>query len=64
MSESTARLDAMIHRADAVLYPVDCVSHDACLRIKHLCKRTTKRFVPLRTASLACFLDGLREVTA
>lgn len=54
----------MIHRADAVLYPVDCVSHDACLRIKHLCKRTTKRFVPLRTASLACFLDGLREVTA
>lgn len=64
LSESTARLDAMIHRADAVLYPVDCVSHDACLRIKHLCKRTTKRFVPLRTASLACFLDGLREVTA
>lgn len=64
LSERVARLDAMIRAADVVLCPVDCVSHDACLRVKHLCKRTTKRFVPLRTASLACFLEGLREVAA
>jgi hypothetical protein len=64
LSESTARLTAMIHSADAVLCPVDCVSHDACLRIKRLCKRAAKRFVPLRSASLSAFIVGLQEVAA
>lgn len=63
-SENRARLDAMIHSADAVLCPVDCVSHDACLRVKRICKRTAKRFVPLRSASLAGFVQGLQEVAA
>jgi hypothetical protein len=54
----------MIHSADAVLCPVDCVSHDACLRIKRLCKRAAKRFVPLRSASLSAFIVGLQEVAA
>jgi hypothetical protein len=64
LSESTTRLAAMVQRVDAILCPIDCVSHDACLRIKHLCKRTAKPFVPLRSASLACFVEGLRQVTA
>lgn len=64
LSESTARLTDMIHSADAVLCPVDCVSHDACLRIKRICKRTAKRFVPLRAASLSAFIEGLRAVAA
>jgi hypothetical protein len=64
LSESTLRLDAMIHRADAVLCPVGCVSHDACRRVKRLCRRAAKPFVPLRSASLACFVQGLQEVAA
>jgi hypothetical protein len=64
LSENAARLTAMIRSADAVLCPVDCVSHDAALRIKRLCKRAAKRFVPLRSASLACFQEGLRRVAA
>ena len=63
-SENAARLDAMIRAADAVLCPIECVSHDACLRIKRICKRAAKPFVPLRSASLACFVEGLREVAA
>lgn len=63
-NEGTARLDALIRAADAVLCPLDCVSHDACLRIKRLCKRVAKPFVPLRSTSLAGFVEGLREVTA
>lgn len=62
LSESTARLAALVQRVDAVLCPTDCVSHDACLQVKHLCKRAAKRFVPLRSASLACFVAALREV--
>lgn len=64
LSERATRLDALIQAADAVLCPVDCVSHDACLRVKRLCKRAAKRFVPLRSASLACFVRGLQEVAA
>ncbi len=64
LSERAARLDAMIRAADAVFCPIDCVSHDACLRVKRICKRAAKRFVPLRSASLACFIEGLREVAA
>lgn len=63
-NESSIRLDAMIRAADAVLCPVECVSHDACRRIKRICKRTAKRFVLLRSASLACFVEGLQEVAA
>jgi hypothetical protein len=64
LSESTTRLAAMIRSADAVLCPVECVSHDACRRVKRLCRRAAKPFVPLRSASLACFVQGLQEVAA
>lgn len=63
LSENTARLAALIGRVDAVLCPIDCVSHDACLQVKHFCKRAAKRFVPLRSASLAGFMEGLRAVS-
>ena len=63
-NENAARLDTMIHAADAVLCPVDCVSHDACLRIKRICKHSAKRFVLLRSASLTCFQEGLHAITA
>lgn len=64
LSESPARLAALVQRADAVLCPVDCVSHNACLQVKHICKRAAKRFVLLRSASLAGFVEALREVAA
>lgn len=64
LSESAARLTAMLQSADAVLCPVDCVSHEACLRIKRVCKRAAKRFVPLRSASLSAFIAGLQEVVS
>ncbi len=62
LNESAGRLTALLRSADAVLCPVDCVSHDACLRIKRICKREAKRFVPLRSASLSAFIMGLQEV--
>ncbi len=64
LSESATRLTAMLQSADAVLCPVDCVSHDACLRIKRICKRAAKRFVPLRSASLSAFIAGLQEIAS
>lgn len=63
-NEGAARLDALIGAADAVVCPLNCVSHDACLRVKRLCKREAKPFVPLRSAGLAGFVEGLREIEA
>lgn len=64
LSESTTRLAAMIQSVDAVVCPIDCVSHEACLHIKHACKRMAKPFFTLRSASLASFLEALNAVAA
>jgi hypothetical protein len=57
--ETTASLPGCVSRADAVLFPVDCVSHAAALALKRLCKQAGKPFLPLRTASLAALLQAL-----
>ena len=49
-------------RADLVLFPVDCVSHDAAFRVKRLCRQAGKRYVPLRSAALGCFVAALGQI--
>jgi len=58
------RLSGLVSQADAVLCPVGCVSHDACLQLKRLCKRHGKRFVLLRSAGLSGFVSAVAEITA
>jgi hypothetical protein len=53
-------LAGLTSRADIVLFPVDCVSHDAALMVKRL--QTNKRFIPLRSASASSFLAALRPL--
>lgn len=48
-------LEGLVERADVVLCPVDCVSHDACLQVKGLCRRLHKPFLPLRSAGASTF---------
>ena len=64
IDDSGRRLARILGQADAVLCPIDCVSHGACLRAKQFCKRTAKPFVPLRTAGLSSLVAALREVSA
>jgi hypothetical protein len=54
-------LPGLTSRADVVLFPVDCISHDAALTIKALCRQTGKRFIPLRSASVTALLAALRR---
>ena len=54
-------LAGLTSRADIVLFPVDCVSHDAALMVKRLCRQAGKRFIPLRSAGATSFLAALRE---
>jgi len=59
-------LPGLTSRADLVLFPVDCISHDAAHAVKSLCRQGGKRFIPLRSASVTSLLAALRrpEVTS
>ncbi len=58
-------LAGLVSRSDLVLFPVDCVSHDAANIVKSLCRQAGKRFIPLRSASVTSLLTTLHasEVT-
>jgi hypothetical protein len=64
MEDRFQRIDDLVVGADAVLCPVDCVSHAACRHAKRLCRKFCKRFVPLRTASGAALEGALAELAA
>lgn len=53
--QATRCLAGLVERADVVVCPVDCVSHDACLQVKGLCRRMGKPFVPMRSAGATSF---------
>ncbi len=58
------RLDSVLAQADTVVFPMDCVSHDAYFCIKKHCERLDKRLVMIPHASLSAFAKGLEEVAA
>ncbi len=54
-------LPGLTSRADLVLFPVDCISHDAAHAVKLLCRQAGKRFIPLRSAGATSLLAALRR---
>lgn len=54
-------LPGLTSRADLVMFPVDCISHDAAHAVKLLCRQGGKRFLPLRSASVTSLLAALRR---
>jgi hypothetical protein len=63
VEESRANLHCLLSRADMVFCPIDCVSHDACLKVKRFCKRNAKTFIPLRSSGLSAFAKELSDIT-
>jgi hypothetical protein len=61
VNDGRSHLDSVMAQADVIFCPIDCISHDACLRIKRHCKRTDRMFVPLRSAGLSSFAHGLQK---
>ncbi|HVI50489.1 MAG TPA: DUF2325 domain-containing protein [Candidatus Sulfotelmatobacter sp.] len=60
--ESMSRLSGLMGQADAVMFPVDCISHMAHDHLKRLCKRWEKPFVPVRRSGVGAFLRALEAV--
>jgi hypothetical protein len=61
IEERGGLLPGLVSRADAVLFPVDCISHAAMQLVKRLCRQAGKPFLPLRGAGLAPFCAALKN---
>jgi hypothetical protein len=64
LQDGSDSLAGSLARADAVLFPVDCISHKGYLKLKQLCRRQGTLYLPMRTSSLAAFARALGEVAA
>jgi hypothetical protein len=64
IEDSLHRIEELIERCDAVICPVDCVSHGACRLAKATCQRLSRRFLPIPTASRSGFERALDRLAA
>jgi hypothetical protein len=55
-------LPKMLGSADIVFCPVDCVSHDACICVKKMCKHYQKPFVMMRSSGLSTLAKELGNI--
>lgn len=62
VEERAGLLAGLVSQAEIVLFPVDCISHDAALTVKRLCRKSGKRFVPLRSNGVTSFLSALSRI--
>lgn len=63
VEDNITRIDAVLPSVDCVLCPINCISHDACLRAKHGCQKLGKVFIPLKNDSQSCFKQALRQLS-
>ncbi|MBG0811068.1 DUF2325 domain-containing protein [Methylosinus sp. H3A] len=64
MEDSRAMLSELVRRADAVFFPVDCVSHRAVGAVKSLCESHGIPYCPLRSASASAFERAIETLGA
>ena len=62
LREAVSRIDTVLPSVECVFCPIDCISHDACVRVKTGCKKTGTSFVPLRSGSKSSFERALQEM--
>ena len=62
--QSAHRLWELLGCADAVVCPVDCVSHEACSLVKQACKGCLKPLILARSSGLSSLARSLAELGA
>lgn len=60
LEENLDSVTRALSTVDAVVCPIDCVSHAACLKVKRACKNLAKQFIPLRSSGLSSFARCLQ----
>jgi len=64
LEEALSRLPDLIHAADAVICPTDCVSHSAYYQLKRQCKRSGKPCLLFKGAGVSGFAVALTRLTS
>ncbi|MFW5837169.1 MAG: DUF2325 domain-containing protein [Desulfovibrionaceae bacterium] len=64
LEDSRNALPGLLGGVDAVVCPVDCVSHDACLRVKEACRHRVKPLKLARSSGLSSLARILGELSA
>lgn len=62
LEDSVHRLDSVLPSVECVFCPINCVSHDACIRARRACRKFGKPFKPLRAASKTALRLALTEL--
>ncbi len=62
LEQSPQHLHQLLSRADAVVCPVDCVSHEACAAVKRLCRSGGKPVLFARSSGLSSLASSLAEL--
>jgi hypothetical protein len=62
IEDRSGLLEAQVAHADAVFFPVDCVSHGAVAVIKRISRHATKPYVALRSSGLSSFAAALQTM--
>ena len=62
LREAVSRIDRVLPSVDCVFCPIDCISHDACVRVKSGCKKFNKAFIPLRNGSKSSLERALQNM--
>ncbi|RFU44604.1 DUF2325 domain-containing protein [Paraburkholderia sp. DHOC27] len=57
-------LAAALPGADIVVFPVDCIDHDSMNMLKRVCERHQVDYYPLRSASVASFIELIARIHA
>lgn len=64
LEQSAHLIDDLISRCDAVICPVDCINHQACLKAKRLCKKLSIPFMPVSSRGTTTFQRALRDLAS
>jgi hypothetical protein len=59
VDDRSGLLAGLVSRADVVMFPVDCVSHEAVVNAKRLCRQMSKPYLPLRSTGISSFVAAL-----
>ena len=59
LKNAATNLEARVKRSDIVICPVNCNSHNACLKVKKLCHRHNKDLKILSSSSLSAVTNAL-----
>jgi len=61
IDDRSGLLAGIVSRADMVMFPVDCVSHEAVAMVKRLCRQMSKPYFPLRSTGMSSFVAALTQ---